>query len=316
MNTTDLRHALGLALAAIATLLAARGTPVRPAQTAGAAAPSAATLTDARGHTVTIRAWRRIASASLVVDGILAEIAEPGRVVATTSWLTPPHPRAHRLAGLPHLDPGAGPEALLALRADLWIVSDLRDAAARARLEEAGATVFDVGPVGDASSTARVTREIATLLGDPARGDALNATIARRADGLRRHPLTPPRRGLYLSVAGDSCWGGAQGTTPHDVLVTAGLADAASDAGLHGWPQLAAEQLHALDPDVLVGETGLRARLCTRDALAGLRACGANGRIVELPDRVVSDPGPGWIDAAEMLRAALDDASTAGAGVP
>ena len=312
MNRTDLRHGVGLLLAAACTVLAARGRPAPTApetpRDAPAAAQDAGARIDARGLRVRIRPWTRVASASIVADGVLAELAEPGRVVATTGWIAPPHPQAHRFAGLPRVDPGVGPEALLSLRADMWIVSDLRDAAARARLEESGAAVFDVGPVGDAAATARVVRDVAALLGAADRGDALLARLGRRVDGLRRRPRVPPPRGLYLSVAGDACWGGAAGTTYHDILATAGVRDAASEAGLRGWPQLGAEQLHALDPDVLVGETGLRAQLCTRDAFAALRACGPQGAIVELPGHVVSDPGPGWIDAAEMLGAALDGA--------
>ncbi|MEN9785638.1 MAG: hypothetical protein RLZZ299_902 [Pseudomonadota bacterium] len=316
MNRTDARHVLGLLVAVTFTVLAARGTGAARSRPAEAPSRATATLTDRTGHTVALRPWTRVASASIVADGVLAELAEPGRVVATTGWLAPPHPQAHRLANLPRVDPGAGPEALLALRADLWIVSDLRDAAARARLQAAGAAVFDVGPVGDAAVTARVIRDVAALLGASERGEALLARLARRVDNLRRRPLEPRPRAVYLSVAGDACWGGAQGTTYHDVLAAAGLRDAATEAGLRGWPQLGAEQLHTLDPDVLVGETGLRAQLCARDAFATLRACGPGGTLVELPGIVVSDPGPGWIDAAEMLRAALDAASTAGAGVP
>jgi iron complex transport system substrate-binding protein len=108
---------------------------------------------------------------------------------------------------------------------------------------------------------------------------------------------------MYIGAAGDAMWGGAADTSYHDVLLAAGLRDAASEAGLTGWPALGVEQILTLDPMIVVGEPGTRDTLCHHAGLAGLHAC-TDGRVIELPARVLSDPGPTMVDAVAALEAA------------
>ena len=335
MTRVDVLHASGLALVvasslAIATQSARSPVPTVPAASRGergegvslegGAAPGTPstglrTQPPEGGQTQAPRvAPARIASATLVADGILAEIADPSRVVATTDWLDGGHPLGFRLAGKPRITVTGPVEPVLALRPDLLFVSDLRDAARVRRFEEAGVRVVDLGPVGGLAALDRAIETIATEVGAPGRGAALRARLQTRADALRARPDARPDA-LYLSAVGDTAWGGAAGTSYHDVLELAGFRDVAAAAGLTGWPQLSAEQLQTLDPPHLVGTTGVRVSVCGRSALARLRACGPGGHVHELPDRVVSDPGPGLLDAAEALaelRAVAEDAPGTG----
>jgi iron complex transport system substrate-binding protein len=323
----DLVHASGLVLVvasslAIATVVGGRGARGVDASAEGGAAPGAAS-TGPRPRRPSSKDGReggaapspherdalehapvRIASATLLADGILAEIADPSRVVATTDWLDDGHPLGFRLAGKPRVVVGGPIEPLLALRPEVLFVSDLRDAARLRRLEEAGVRVVDLGPTAGLAALDGTIARVAEAIGAPARGEALRMRLRRRAEALQARAAA--RRGarpdaLYVSAIGDTAWGGAAGTSYHDLLELAGFRDVATAAGMTGWPQLSTEQLLMLDPPNLVGSTGLRASVCGRSALAGLRACGPGGRVWELPDRVVSDPGPGLLDAAEAL---------------
>ncbi len=246
----------------------------------------------------------RIASATLLADGILAEIANPARVVATTDWLDGGHPLGFRLAGKPRITVGGAIEPLLALRPEVIFVSDLRDAARLRRFEEAGVRVVDLGPTGGLAALDGMIATVASAIGAPERGATLRARLRQRASALRaragsRSDARPDA--LYLSAVADTAWGGTTGTSYHDLLDLAGFRDVAAAAGMTGWPQLSTEQLLTLDPPNLVGSTGLRASVCGRSALARMRACGPGGHVYELPDRVVSEPGPGLLDAAEAL---------------
>ena len=327
MTRVDVLHASGLALVVASSLAIAAHSarslvPPVPAASRGEGGKDdpveGGAAAGASSTGVRTQAPARIASATLVANGILAEIADPSRVVATTDWLDGGHPLGFRLAGKPRITVMGPVEPVLALRPDLLFVSDLRDAARVRRFEEAGVRVVDLGPVGGLAALDRAIETIAREVGAPGRGVALRARLRQRADSLRARSAARPEArpdALYLSAVGDTAWGGAAGTSYHDVLDLAGFRDVAAAAGLTGWPQLSAEQLLTLDPPHLVGTPGVRASVCGRSALSRLRACGPGGHVHELPDRVVSDPGPGLLDAAEALaelRLAAEAASGAG----
>lgn len=313
MNPSDGRHALGMALALLATGLVWGGRSALEAPSGEQPTPAGAS-TPTQGASsppkvpldVPKDGFQRILSLSLVADGILAELAEPGRVVGTTTWIDPPHPRANALAGLPRIDSAEEVERILALRPDVVIVHGWGEPARSARLRQEGLRVVALEEKGDAEALERDIRTVAALLGDPARGESLLARLALRRALLRTATAgRPPVRGLYLSAAGGAFWGGAAGTAAHDLLESAAVRDVAAEEGLEGWPQLRTEQLLRWDPDVVVGAEGLKVQLCGPGPLEGLRACGPAGRVVELPERVVSDPGPLRIEAAEALAGAI-----------
>lgn len=311
MRTTGLRHAtlfvIALALSVAAMATAHQQAPNLPTQRE-APAPStrgAAAMTVA----VPDGGFRRVVSVNLVADGILAEIAEPSRVMATTSWIDPPHPRAHILAGRPRIDTLDEIERILTLRPDLVLVATPHDPARARRLQAEGITVVGLSAGAAREDLDADITTVATLLGAPARGEALRASLDRRRAALRAlsstsRPTDKPRA-LFVSAISGATWGGALGTSYHDILDAAGLRDVATEAGLRGWPQLRAEHLLAWDPDVIAGEEGLRVSLCASQTLGQLRACREEGAILELPPRVVNDPGPARIEAAERLAEAL-----------
>ena len=307
MRAMDLRHAT-LFVVALALSVAAMATAhlEAPSLASRSEAPAPSTQ-GAAAMTVVVPegGFRRVVSVNLVADGVLAEIAEPSRVMATTSWIDPPHPRAHILAGLPRIDTLDEIERILMLRPDLVLVATPHDPARARRLEAEGITVVGLSAGAAREDLDADITTVAALLGAPARGQALRANLDRRRAALRALSPTKKPRALFVSAISGATWGGALGTSYHDILDAAGMRDVATEAGLRGWPQLRAEHLLAWDPDVLAGEEGLRASLCANQTLGQLRACREEGAILELPPRVVNDPGPARIEAAERLAEAL-----------
>ncbi len=307
MRAVHAWNALAVA-AALATALLGAALAVPPAPTARATvapAGSAATATDASGTALPVRDYRRIASAGLAADGLLAALVEPARVVAYSSFST--GPESWRYAGGPRLTGLQDLEAIVALRPDLVLCCPYGNEHDRlARLRAAGVTVCDFGEQGGVDDLLRQARLLGALIGHAERAERFCAEFTRRLRAVSADlpPERPRRRALLLDVVGDYLYGGTVGTSYHDVLLAAGLADAAA-ARYRKWPQYAVEEIIALDPDLLVTATGNAARLRRLPALAGLRALRDPAGIVEVPAAVLGDPGPAMLTAAEALHDAL-----------
>jgi iron complex transport system substrate-binding protein len=107
-----------------------------------------------------------------------------------------------------------------------------------------------------------------------------------------------------VGIHGDKMYGGTTGSSLHDVIVSAGLHDGA-EGKFRGWPAYTHEDLLALDPDVVLTQVGMAAKLCTHPGLDQLAACRKPNRFVELPASMLTDPGLAVIDAAEALASTI-----------
>lgn len=261
-------------------------------------------LRDATGHLVELKRYRRILAASLVADRLLHALAEPDRVAGVTTHGRARSPWAYQQADKPALSGIDDVEAVVALAPDLVVASSLSNPAKVARLREHGIEVFDLGPMRGASWLVQDIHEVAHLLGHPERGHRLAAAWQRRfaavADALDNRPR---KRAVFLTTYGGTVFGGTRGTSYGDVLVAAGLVDAAASA-YEGWPQYSAEQLLRLDPDVVVTKPGMGHALCRMAGLDALRVCQHPAGFIEIEAGLLDDPGLGMLDAAEQVFAA------------
>jgi iron complex transport system substrate-binding protein len=308
----DLLNALGLLLAIGAATLGAGvrfvDAPVPVVRTAEASSETreqlpdgTPALRDARGALIPLRAYQRIASGTLIADRVLADLCEPDRIVAFTRYAAKT-PSAHRYAGKPVLGARDDVERVLALQPELMFVNDLVDANYVARLREHGVQVFDLGPMRGVDTLLPNIRAIGSLIGAPARAVRYAEQLQERLHNVAHAQEGRPKpRALYLSIYGDKLFGAAADTSYHDVIVYAGLRDAAALAGLSGWPELSSERVLALDPDVLITRTGMAPLLCRHPGLDQLRTCQGGGPMLELDGALLDDPGPALLEAAEAL---------------
>ncbi len=245
----------------------------------------------------------RIASASTIADRLLLDLCPPRHVIAVTAR-SATGPDAHRFRGYPTLRALDDLEAIVSLRPDVLLVSDVGDPRRVARVREAGVEVIELGAPTGLASLLEDARRVARLCGVPDEGaryaDGLAARMSRVAVDV---PAPRRRSGLYLSVYGDRYFGGTVGSSYHDVLQAAGLHDAAAER-FRGWPQLAVEQILELDPEVLVTRDGMRSAICAHPTLGALTAC-RSGQVVEIDGELLDDPGPAMLDAAEAIRDAV-----------
>jgi iron complex transport system substrate-binding protein len=171
--------------------------------------------------------------------------------------------------------------------------------------------VFDLGELHGLRTLLPMARIVGELLGAPERGAAYADTFRRRLARVAA-PLAacrgdaarsgcPRRRALYLGVIGNSLLGGSVGTSYHDVLVHAGLVDVAEAAGHRDWQQYSAEQVAAMDPELIVTGASFAEAVCAHPGLEHVRACRVPDHVLALPEGMLADPGPGMLDAAERL---------------
>jgi len=271
-------------------------------------------LRDAGGAASPLVRYARIASATIIADRVLADLCEPTRVVAVTDYGADRSVSAHRFAGKGRLAARASLESVLSLKPDLVLVNNLVDPGYVARLREHGIEVFDLGHMRGVDTLLPNIRAIGWLIGAPERAEAYAQALAERLARIAPDARTPRPRAIYVSMYGDKLFGGADRTSYHDVIRFAGLADAAAEAGLSGWPELSAERLLVLDPDIILTKPGMGQVMCRHGGLSALRACRGEARIVELDGALLDDPGPPILDAAETLYRALHGAAVAPAG--
>jgi len=258
---------------------------------------------DARGTAVPIRDWQRIAALDLVSDELVGYLVEPRRIIAVSSWVQ--GPEAWRHAGLPRLPGLTNLESIILLKPELVLVSTFGGETDRIqRLRDSGIVVFDLGPAGGARELGANLRRIAAIVGSPERGERLASQLERRLAAVAADlPASQPRlRALILTPVVDKVYGGTTGTSFHDIVVAAGLIDAAAGRFADPWPAIGAEDALAIDPDVIVTRGAATEDLRRIPGFSQLRAL-RSGLVIELPVELYDSPGLSMLDAAELLHA-------------
>jgi iron complex transport system substrate-binding protein len=299
--------ALALTASTVAVWLSRPGPPREAMAGRPAFSPTTTTsaaLVDQAGMSIPRRDYRHIASLSPLADEILLEICEPDRIAAFAASSARGRTHGFRFAGKPTLERLDDVERILSLHPDLVLVNGIGDPRPVARLREAGLVVFDLGEMRGLSTLVPGIHALAQILNHPERGDSFALSLVEALNSVAADvPRSDRLRAMHLSVYGDSLFGGALETSYHDVLVSAGLLEAAS--AFRGWPQYTAEQVLTMDPDVIVTNLGMGESLCARPGLAMLRACKSRNRIVEVDGELLGDPGPSMVEAARLVREAV-----------
>ncbi len=270
-----------------------------------AAAPSApaSALVDARGQRVASADYQRIVSLNTVADPVLLLLVEPERLVAVSEYSLDQHPDGFRYAGRPGVARAADLEPILGLAPDLVVASKFADEAFMARLRDEDIAVFDLGEMRGVGTTLMNVRTLGQLLRQPERAARVESDYLLRLAALDAAvPDALEAPGLYLSIYGDSLFGGSAGSSYADLLHYAGVDDLAEAHGYREWPKFSPEQLLGIDPPLVVTQTGMADALCAHSTLRRLSCCRPGGRVVEVPGKFHSDPGLGLVHAAAALQ--------------
>lgn len=234
-----------------------------------------------------------IVSTNPCADAILAQVA-PDRLAAVSHYSHDPAATSMPLSLARRYPATAGTaEEVIARHPDLVVTDTFAPAATRAAYGRAGLKVLTLdSPATIAASEAQVMT-IATDAGVPKRGQALVHAIETAIP-----PATGPRPTAILYIAGDLVNGG--GTLLDDLLVRAGLRNAAADYGLAYTGTLPIETVVAHPPRAILSDGDGRTADLRRRVLA---RSGAMTIDVRFPRQLMNCGGPTLVPALRRLAA-------------
>lgn len=267
----------------------------RQALMAGAGAMLAA------GTAAADAAPRRVVSLNACLDAILVHVADRGQIAALSHYAREPvgSTISEVAKTLPFTWETA--EEVIALRPDLVLTSRhsalaTRNALGRMNIQT---ELFSV-PDSVAASLDQV-REVARLVGRPARGQALIARIEAAIAASAPPPGAAPLTALIYQPNGFSA---GRGTLMDEMMTRAGFENVAGRYGLGKWGNVPVERLLADPPQVLLSGVPVRGsrtwadRVMRHPALKSL-----SGRMVQaqLEEKLLYCGGPVLIQTAAAL---------------
>lgn len=285
----------------------APATPPQPTPSQ-ASTPSAITVTDGAGKTITLAApAQRIVSLSPASTESLFAIGAGEQVVGRDAFSDYPE----QAKGIADIGGGFGElniEAILAQNPDLVLASALTPPEQIKSLEDARLTVYTLGNPRNLDEMYAILQTLATLTGHKAEAAALIdglkqrvATVEAKMAGVSQRPL------VFYEIDGtdpNAVWTPGPGTFIDTLITMAGGNNLG--ANLKGeWVQISLEELISRDPDlILLGDTvwgGVTVE--SVKARAGWEALQAvqNGNVFPFDDNLVSRPGPRLVDGLEAL---------------
>lgn len=192
---------------------------------------------------------RRVVSIGACLDVVLMEVADRRQIAALSHFSRDPASSivAERAKTYPFTHESA--EEVVALRPDLVLASRRSGMRTRAALKHHGLRVepFEVPETVEASL--EQIREVAALVGHPARGEASVARIEAALAAAAPRPGTPRMTALIYQPNGFAAGGG---TLVGEMMRRCGFDNVASRYGLKKWGNIPLERVLADPPQVLL----------------------------------------------------------------
>ena len=243
----------------------------------------------------------RIVSLSMCTDELVLRLADPA-AIASVTWLSQ-DPRNANMAEAARRYPANHGlvEELLAFRPDLVIAGSFTTRNTVALLKRVGAPVREFGVPRDLAGVKAQIAEMAALLGEPARGEALIGEIDARLARLAQRIGKERPKALVLRPNGFTV---GHGSLVDEILTRAGFVNLAAELGIDNYGQIALETVALGEADILIlntsegGPPSLAHEILNHPLIGRL---GDRLRLVALPSRLWTCAGPAVIDAIEML---------------
>ncbi len=251
---------------------------------------------------------RRIVSMNACLDTVLVRVADRGQIAALSHYARDPHGSTivDIARTLPFTYETA--EEVVSLNPDLVISSAHSSLATRNALKRMGVRQERFSVPDSLAESQDQIREVAALVGHPARGEALIARIQAAIQAARPRPGQPRLSAVVFEPNGLAAGGG---TLVSEMMELCGFDNVAGRYGLKKWGNIALERLVADPPQVLLaGESAPGAptwaeRVVSHPALR--RVSGRMHRAV-FPQRLLYCGGPVLIQTVAVLAKAREDA--------
>ena len=239
----------------------------------------------------------RVVSINPCLDAMLMQVADPAQIAAVSHYSHDPRATSVPLAWAMRFPATSGTaEEVVALRPDLVVASGHVAPATVAALTRMHIRLQQFTLPDSIAESAQQVRDLAAIVGHPARGAALagRITAAARPDG------APPVPALIFGPGG--LVPGA-GTLPDEMLRRAGFRNASAGYGLKRWDVLPLEYLLADPPRVVLSVAAAQGAGERMERHRALRRLGTRITIAQFAGRLMNCGGPTIIDALARLRA-------------
>jgi iron complex transport system substrate-binding protein len=253
----------------------------------------------------------RIVSLSPSNDEILCALVDEKRIVglsnfsrdAATSYVADAARRINVF-----VDRNA--EQIVSLRPDLVLAARYTKVDLKGLLAETGTPLVITTDFRNFTDIEANLRLIGRAVGEDGRAESVISEMRQKLDAARSR-LRAGSAGLRTLYLASGNFSAGAGTSIHEILIVAGLKNAAAEAGIKGHIKLASEQIMQINPDLILIATGYERDRGFRQSLendAQLSAVSAikEKRIVEVPARGVLTVSHHVADAVETLVEAIN----------
>lgn len=249
----------------------------------------------------------RIVSLNMCTDELVLRLADRERIASVT-WLSQ-DPRNANMAGAARRVPANHglAEEVLGFKPDLVVAGAYTTRATVSLLGRVGVGVREFGvPRNLAEMKVQIT-EMAEVLGEPARGQALLAGIEQRLQALAARRVERPLRAIVLRPSGFTV---GRGSLVDEILTRAGLVNIAAELGVESYGQIALETVALGGAEILIlnetpdGPPSLAHEILHHPVIERL---GDRLKLVALPSRLWTCAGPSVLDAIELLVRAVEE---------
>lgn len=249
----------------------------------------------------------RVVSVNPCLDAILVHVANRSQIVALSHYSRiPQQSNIIEIARTLPVTHGTA-EEIITLRPDILLSTPFEPMTTRNALERLGIPSHRFNMPESVAQSFEQVREIARLVGHPARGERLiqqiqTAIASARPQGQRR---------IKALIYQPNGFAAGKGTMLNEMMELAGLENVASDYGVGKWGNVSLEHILMNPPELLLSggaSSGARShaeRLMRHPALSSL-----SGKVVQarFDERYLYCGGPVLIRTAQALARARDTA--------
>jgi iron complex transport system substrate-binding protein len=196
-------------------------------------------------------------------------------------------------------------EQVISLRPDLVLAARYTKIDLKGLLTETNTPLVITTDFRNFADIEANVRLIGRTVGEEGRAESVIGEMRRKLDAARSR-LRPESEALHALYLASGNFSAGSGTSIHEILLAAGLKNAAAEAGIKGHVKLASEQIIQIAPDVILIASGYERDRGFRQALendAQLSAVKAvrEKRIVEVQARGVLTVSHHVADAVDEL---------------
>jgi iron complex transport system substrate-binding protein len=250
---------------------------------------------------------KRVVSLNMCTDELVLRLADRSNIASVT-WLSRDSKAANvaDLAASVPVNHGLA-EEIIPLDPDLVVAGTFTTRTAVAMLKQTKLPVTEFGVAHNVDEVREQIRDMARLVGEPARGDLLVESLDRRLSAIDKITSAPRPTALVFNPNGFTV---GAGTLVDDIMRHAGLDNVAARMNLGNYSQIPLEIVIRSGVDVLIvsasrdGPPSLATEMLQHPVLSKL---GAKTHVIMLPSRLWSCGGPEVVEAITRLHAVAED---------